>query len=417
MTLLERLPDTALRSRTLQWGLLAAGPVTVSGIVWLANILSGSAFARGCGIGGVLVDAALSTGARDTLNRLPLIGAITAPTSQCTSVPFSADLPNMVLSVTAGLAVSVFVVFNLRLRLLRGDLEASGLVSATSLERSGLGAALDAGRPRRGRDVLLDAGLALLSIAGSAAMYFWLYTHGPIFRDLAGSYRHMGSTDVTTEMLRQNWWANHETHPVNTALGIAVGAVGLFFALKQRSIFVLIGRWLRKLRATPRPVEFVPKWLDRDYGYRPVKGLVSLGYLAVFTFLASFSAALYALRSDEPGLSRLLSILLGLIAVFAAVTNGLFLVSLITTIRRLFADSVAHERARILTALRQAEGPMARRRRRSLDRLYLLTEGSNLADVPNYPISGRVVRVFGVLPAFLGALWTFGSEVGRAFGI
>ena len=209
---------------------------------------------------------------RDALARLPLVGGIAAPTSQCTSVPFSADLPNMVLSVTAGLAVSVFVVFNLRLRLLRGDLEASGLVSAASLDRSGLGAALAAGLPRRRRDVLVDAGLALLSIVGSAAMYYWLYTHGPIFRDLAGSYRHMGSTDVTTEMLRQNWWANHETHPFNTALGIAVGAVGLFFALKQRSVFVLIGRWLRTLRTAPRPVEFVPKWLDRDYGWRPVKG-------------------------------------------------------------------------------------------------------------------------------------------------
>jgi hypothetical protein len=257
----------------------------------------------------------------------------------------------------------------------------------------------------------------VVSIGGSAAMYYGLYNHGPIFRDLAGSYRGMGSTDVTVDMLRQNWWANHETHPVNTALGIAVGAIGLFFALKQRSIFVLIGRWLRTLRAAQRPVEFVPKWLDGDYGWRPVKGLVSLGYLAVLVFLASFSAALYALRSDEPGLSRLLSVLLALIAVFAAVTNGIFIVSLIVTIRRLFADSVASERTRILTALRQAQGPAAGRRRRSLDRLYLLTEGSNLADVPNYPIAGRWVRVFGVVPAFIGALWTFGTEVGRALGI
>jgi hypothetical protein len=415
--LLDRMPDSALRTRAMQWGLLAAGPATVSGIVWLVNIVSGTAFAPGCGIAGVLVDAAIGSGVRDALVRLlPLFESLTAPTSECTSVPFSADLPNMVLSVTAGLAVSVYVVFNLRLRLLRGDLETSGLVSTASLERSGLGQALAAGLPRRQRDVLLDVGLALVSLVGSAAMYYWLYTHGPIFRDLAGSYRHMGSTGATTEVLRQNWWANHETHPVNTALGIAVGAIGLFFALKQRSVFVLIGRWLRRLRVSPRPVEFVPKWLDRDYGWRPVSGLVSLGYLAVLTFLASFSAALYALRSDEPGLSRLLSLLLALIAIFAAVTNGIFIVSLITTIRRLFSGSVAYERARILAALRQPDGPAARRRRRSLDRLYLLTEGTNLADVPGYPISGRWLRFAGVLPAFLGALWTFSTEVGRAIG-
>jgi hypothetical protein len=104
------------------------------------------------------------------------------------------------------------------------------------------------------------------------------------------------------------------------------------------------------------------------------------------------------------------------IALVAAVTNGVFIVTLISSIRRIFADSVAYERTRILAALRSADLPTGRRRR-GLDRLYLLTEGSNLADVPNYPISGRWLRFLGVLPAFLGALWTFGNEVGRAFGI
>jgi hypothetical protein len=400
----------------MQYALLAAGPVTVSGFVWVANILTGTAFAPGCGIGGVLIDAAIGTGVRDALVRLlPLFESITAPTSACTSVPFSADLANMVLSVTAGLAVSIYVVFNLRLRLLRGDLEASGLVSAPSLERSGLGDALAAGRIRRRKDVTLDVGLALVSIVGSAAMYYWLYTHGPIFRDLAGSYRHMGSTEATTELLRQNWWANHETHPLNTAMGMAVGAIGLFFALKQRSVFVLIGRWLRKLRAAPRPVEFVPKWLDRDYGWRPVSGLVALGYLAVSRSWAPSPRRCTHFAPTSlvvPPLSALLAS-----SRLRLVTNGIFIVSLITTIRRLFASSVAYERARILNALRQAHGPTGGRRRRSLDRLYLLTEGTNLADVPNYPISGRWLRLVGVLPAFLGALWTFGTEVGRAVGI
>jgi hypothetical protein len=307
-------------------------------------------------------------------------------------------------------------VFNLRLGILREQLETSGLISRSSLERAGLTDFLDSGRPRSRHEALENTVLIVLSVVGSAAMYYWLYTQGPIFRDLAGSYTHMGSSGVTTEELRQNWWANHTTHPLNTALGIGVGAIGLFFALKQRTVFVAIGRWMRRLRGAPRPVEFVPKWLDRDFGWRPVSGLVTLGYLAIFTFLASFSAALYALRSDQPGVSRLLSVLLGVIALVAAVTNGVFIVTLISSIRRIFADSVAYERTRILAALRSADLPTGRRRR-GLDRLYLLTEGSNLADVPNYPISGRWLRFLGVLPAFLGALWTFGNEVGRAFGI
>jgi hypothetical protein len=418
MKVLDRIPASLLASRGSPWLILAAGPLTVSGVVWIANIISGTAFAESCGIGGVLVDAADQSGVLDAASRLvPLAGHVTPPTSSCRSVPFSADLPNMVLSVTAGLAVSVFVLFNLRLRLLRRELEASGLISPRSLERSGLTAFLEAGLPRRRHETLENIALLVVSVVGSAAMYFWLYTHGPIFRDLAGSYTHMGSSGVTTELLRQNWWANHTTHPINTALGIGVGAVGLFFALKQRSVFVAIGRWLSRLRSAQRPVEFVPRWLDRDYGWRPISGLVTLGYLAIFTFLASFSAALYALRSDQPGLSQWLSIVLAVIALFAAATNGVFIVTLIATIRRLFADSVQFERTRILAALREAALPTGRGRRRSLDRLYLLTEGSNLSDVPNYPVSGRWLRLLGVVPAFVGALWTFGNEVGRAFGI
>ena len=410
------LPAELRQSRLMQLLILAAGPVAVSGVMWLANIASGTAFADGCGIGGVLVAAADQAGVLNALDRLiPFLATLEPPASDCHSVPFSADLPNMVLSVTAGLSVSIYVVFNLRLGILREQLETSGLISRRSLERAGLTDFLESGRPRSRHEGLENTVLLVLSLVGSAAMYYWLYTQGPIFRDLAGSYVHMGST-ATTEELRQNWWANHNMHPINTALGIGVGWLGLFFALKQRTVFVAIGRWMRRLRSAPRPVEFVPKWLDRDFGWRPISGLVTLGYLAIFTFLASFSAALYALRSDQPGVSRLLSVLLGVIALVAAVTNGVFIVTLISSIRRIFADSVAYERTRILAALRAADLPTGRRRR-GLDRLYLLTEGSNLADVPNYPISGRWLRFLGVLPAFLGALWTFGNEVGRAFGI
>ena len=412
-----KVPAVLRHSRPLQWLLLAAGPFLVSGVMWVANIASGTAFAAGCGIGGVLVAAADQAGVLAALDRLiPFLGAIEPPASDCHSVPFSADLPNMVLSITAGLSVSIYVVFNLRLGALREQLETSGLISRRSLERAGLTDFLESGRPRSRHEGLENAVLLVLSLVGSAAMYYWLYTQGPIFRDLAGSYAHMGSSAKTDE-LRQNWWANHNEHPINTFLGISVGWVGLYFAFKQRTVFVAIGRWMRRLRDAPRPVEFVPRWLDRDYGWRPVSGLVSLGYLAIFTFLASFSAALYALRSDQPGVSRLLSVLLAVIALVAAVTNGVFISTLISSIRRIFAQSVAFERTRILTALREADLPITRRRRRGLDRLYLLTEGANLADVPNYPISGRWFRYLGVLPAFLGALWTFGNEVGRAFGI
>jgi hypothetical protein len=255
----------------------------------------------------------------------------------------------------------------------------------------------------------------VISVVGSAAMYYWLYTRGPIFRDLAGSYTHLGSPGVTTELLRQNWWANHTAHPVNTAFGVAVGAFGLFFALKQGSVFVGMARLLIRLRQLERPVAFVPRWLDRDYGWRPANGLVTMGYLSIFAFLASFSAALYALRSDQPGLSRALSILLAVIATLAGLANGLFLVSLIATIRKLFGDSVNDERQRILGALRGLT--VGRRRMRAVDRLSLLTEGTNLADVPEYPISGRWRRFLGIVPAILGALWTFSNEVARAFGL
>src|SRR5262245_35716819 len=166
--LIDRLPETTLRSRGLQWGLLAAGPITVSGIMWLANVITGTAFAPGCGIAGVLLDAALESGARNLFGGLPPSRTIAAAPSECPSVPVSADLPNMVLSVTAGLAVSIFVVFNLRLRLLQGDLQTSGLVSTTSLDRSALGTSLAPDRSGRSRDKvlasILDGILAVVSI-------------------------------------------------------------------------------------------------------------------------------------------------------------------------------------------------------------------------------------------------------------
>jgi len=300
--------------------------------------------------------------------------------------------------------VSVHGVFQLRLRLLRGDLETSGLLSGRSVQRSGLGEALARGLTR-GRKGCVHRRRTGAGQRRRQRGHVLLALHPrPIFRDLAGSYQHMGSTQASTELLRRNWWANHEAHPVNTALGIAVGAVGLFYALKQRSVFVQIGRWLRALRLAQRPVEFRAQVArpglrlapDQRAGLARVPGRVHVPGL-VF-------GALYALRSDQPGLSRLLSVLLAVIAIFAAVTNGLFIVTLISTIRRLFADSVAYERTRILAALRDAEIPTARRRRRGAGPALLLTEGTNLADVPNYPISGRWLRFLGVVPAFLGAL-------------
>jgi hypothetical protein len=419
MKLLGRLPESVIGSRWLQWVLLIAGPVVVSGTVWLCNLASGSAFAPGCAIPGVLVDAADQTGLlAATAKLIPFVDALHAPHSTCRSVPFSADLPNMVLSVTAGLAVSVYLLFALRVLRLRGELEETGLIPSRELERTTLRDVLLAVRPRTGPAVWVEnTVLALLSLLGSAGMYFWLYTRGPIFRDLAGSYSHMGSTGVTTETLRANWWANHTTHPQNTALGVAVGAIGLYFALKQGNVFLRVTTLVLRLRRMDRPVEFVPRWLDRDYGWRPVGGLVTLGYLAILIFLASFSAAMYALRGEKGGLSQGISILLALIAVIAAVANGLFLVALIASIRRVFADSVRLERRRILAALRGVSVSTTRRRLRAVDRLSLLTEGSNLADVPNYPISGRWLRFLGLVPAFLGALWTFSNEVSRAFGL
>jgi hypothetical protein len=417
--LLDRIPDDIKGSRWLQWVLLLAGPVAVSGTVWVINILTGTAFAPGCGILGVLVDAADQSGILAAARKvLPLLDAISPPHSSCQSVPFSADLPNMVLSVTAGLAVSVYLLFALRVLQLRTELEESGLIPRTVLQRRTLRDVLVAIKPRTGPVVWLEnLVLVALSVAGSGGMYFWLYTRGPIFRDLAGSYRHMGSTGVSTELLREHWWANHTAHPFNTALGVAVGALGLYYALKQGNVFLRVAMLLIRLRREKEPVEFVPRWLDRDHGWRPVSGLVTMGYLAVLTFLGSFSAALYALRSDQGGPSQSVSILLAVIAVVSAGANGVFLISLIATIRKVFGDSVKVERRRILDALRGDGTEPGSPAIPGIDRLCLLTEGTNLADVPDYPISGRWLRFVGIIPAFLGALWTFSNEVGRAFGI
>jgi hypothetical protein len=353
----------------------------------------------------------------------------------------------MTLAVTAGFAVSIYLVFNERLRRLPYQLEETGLVSDRSRGRSGLTGDLGLA-PRR---LLMDgpgatAILALVSLAGSATMYFWLYTHGPIFRDLAGTYTDMGSAGVTPALLRDNWWANHQHHPVNTALGVLVGAIGLFFAVKQGLVFFAVGTSLVRLRRRHGPVEFVPRWIDTDYGWRPFAGLVNLGYLAAFDFLASFSAALYMLRSDNPGPSQVLSVVLGVIATAGVIANTVFLVSLIFTIRTLFGDSVADERQRIRVLLRPpapvseparvpVQAPPARvpssvdTSGTALsnevaepggalpeDRMFLLTEAISLASAPRYPIGGRLRRLITFVPPLVAAAWTFGNQVFQAFG-
>jgi hypothetical protein len=244
-------------------------------------------------------------------------------------------------------------------------------------------------------------------------------------------------------------------------MGVLVGAIGLFFAVKQGIVFFGLGTFLVRWRRRHVPVEFVPRWIDTDYGWRPFAGLVSLGYLAAFDFLASFSAALYMLRSDNPGPSQLLSGVLGVIATAGVIANTVFLASLIFTIRELFGESVAEERQRIRRLLRppsslpepthvpvqgsshpstplpaRSPSPDPRVDSAALDisetavlpqpsptggdlpedRLFLLTEALSLVSAPRYPIGGRLRRLIAFVPPLVAAAWTFGNQVFQAFG-
>jgi hypothetical protein len=137
LKLFTRLPESVRASRTLQWLILFGGPAAVSGAMWLVNLVNGTAFAPGCGIGGVLLAAADQTGLLAAADRvLPLVDVLRPPASSCHSVPFSADLANMVLSVTAGLALSVYLLFDLRLGRLRDELVGSGLIVSPSGSRT-----------------------------------------------------------------------------------------------------------------------------------------------------------------------------------------------------------------------------------------------------------------------------------------
>jgi hypothetical protein len=196
----------------------------------------------------------------------------------------------MVLSVTAGLSVSIYVVFNLRLGILREQLETSGLISRSSLERAGLTDFLESGRPRSRHEALENTVLIVLSVVGSAAMYYWLYTQGPIFRDLAGSYTHMGSTGSPPRNCGRTGGPTTPRIPSTPRSGSASARSGCSSRSSSAPCSSRSDGGCAGCGPRPVPVDFVPKWLDRDYGWRPVSGLVTLGYLAIFTFLASFSA-------------------------------------------------------------------------------------------------------------------------------
>jgi len=399
------------RNRIAQLIVLFAGPALLYGLVWTMNALAGTAGGPGCGIWGVWLYAAERNGTLEAVHdTIPFLGHLQPPASRCQSVPFSADVTNQTLAITAGFAVSIYLLFNLRLRFLSEQLAETGLLTPESLARSGLGA--DLARPvrrlSRPRRWALNGVLAVGGLVLSALMYNWTYSRGPIFDDLARSYAGRGSQGVTAASLRDAWWANHHHYPMHTAMGVAVGSIGLLFAAKQAIVFanVTLLTWRVRKLSDRRPIEFVPKWFDGNYGWRPAAGLVSLGYASALTFLASFAAALYMLRTKEPGLFQVLLVILAIIATLGVVANAGFLGNLVWTIRSLFDASLAQERARLRERL--ADGLP--------DRQYHLSVAIQLAETRNYPLRGRTLRILAAVPAAF-AVYQFFDQVTRAFGV
>jgi hypothetical protein len=434
--ILDRLAAVVTRNQFTQWCLLLAGPVGLYGLMWTANLIAGTVTSPTCGAGGIILDASERSGALRVLrDSVPFLAQTRPPPSRCQSVPFSADLANQTLAVTAGLAVTIYILFNLRLRTVGQQLQQTGVITAASLDRSGLADLVaKAARPRypRAARIAFNIGLLALGLALSGLMYYWIYAYGPIFRDLAQSYGERGSLGISSASLRANWWANHEHHPVNMALGAVVGAIGLFFASKQGIAFFNFTRfaWLARRLKDRAPTEYVPAWLDKNHGWKPVAGLVNLGYLAALVFLSSFAAALYMLRTREERLVQILVAILAAIATTGAIANAGFLGNLVWTVRSLFSASVDRERAELKRRLDEADrrcnpagdgdsdGPSDHPVRPASDggRLYLLTRATQLAQVRPYPLSGRAIRALSLAPAIF-AVYKFLDEVTRAFGL
>lgn len=270
--------------------------------------------------------------------------------STCESVPFLSDIPTVILSFTSPFALVAY-------RLLRRRLSSlvDGLLSTGLLRPSDLTEELSGAFERLKDAVDLTALRRVILFVASIIMTTWLYsrdlTHGHLFAILAKAGPN-GTSNAAA--LRASWWANYHHHLFLAVLCVSIGSTGVYYALRAGWLYVWLGAALitsRKTAAATLPLDYVPTWRDKSYGWSPITAVLILIYFSTVSFAISMVAVFDMLQSETWTLY---------VAIFVAAIGVISDVAIILSsfIKILIAHKTVEERLResLIEAMRPDGG-------------------------------------------------------------
>ncbi|MEU4446090.1 hypothetical protein AB0K14_34020 [Actinosynnema sp. NPDC050801] len=372
-------------------------PVLILGMVVIVGFASGVATQPGCTFRQLIGQLVFSQDGGKLL---------------CRSVPLWGDIPSLTLCLTSSFALGLFWVFVTRLRSLQEKVVSVGLFHKEDLEHGAVGDALASLRKNINYSKKQRLPIFVVSLGLGFLLYLWTLNNGEIFRDLAGIYSSANGDPVREEDLRRSWWANYENHFALAALWIVIGALGTYCTILQGYLYVVVGLFIFKVRRI-LPARYVPKRLNRHYGWGAGKSIVTATYFGAINFAVSLTAIIYMLSSAERGSTT--NVIIAIIVLLGVGATSLFLFSLIFQIKKKFRASVAEElavvNARLADVVPGVDEPRARPRRGGYD-AYQLVLANELANTPRYPSDQKTLNLLSLLPG-LAALVKLVQEAAK----
>jgi hypothetical protein len=360
---------------------LVGVPVATFGIVLFLTNQAGVAYSPHCNS---------ATNFAASLFFLP-----TSP-STCQSVPFLSDVPTVILSFASPFAFVAYRLIRRRLSSLLDALAATGLIV-----RQGPTSPIVQGVQRLTRAIDLTPTTRVALFLTCGALTVWLYSRnlrgGHIFT-LLSTVDPSGVSNV--EALRSSWWANYHHYPFLAFLCVFIGSVGVYYAIRAAWLYLWLGAVLyatRRFAPDLLPLDYVPRWRDKSYGWSPVTGLLVLIYFSAVNFAISMVAVFDMVRNETAALLVAASF-----ATLGVVTN--LVIILTPFFRMLAAHRAVEERLR------------ARLERASTGESDTMTVGQYVVAttdllswrrIPVSSISGSAIKVIPGLYAFVQIVITF----------
>ena len=304
--------------------LLILAPILTFSVVLLVTAIAGVAYSPGCNSVGNFVAS--------------LVFLPPAQTG-CNSVPFMSDVPCLILSFTCPFALVAYRLFRRRLSSLLDAVTTTGLLRP---QTAGSGIIRGMEHLTTGVDLTAPKRFGLFLV--SACFTIWLYSRnlkgGHLFAVLGNA---SASGKSNAEALRASWWANYHYHPFLALICVLIGSVGVYYGVRAAWLYVRLGALLfstRKISPDRLPLEYVPRWRDKSYGWSPVTGMLVLIYFATINFAFSMLAIFDMLRGE-----RWTLVVCGSLAVAGVLSN--LAIVLTSLFRMLDAHQAVQDRLRV----------------------------------------------------------------------